>query len=139
MKRARFTLGLSSSSVVARTEEELSPNVNRALFIRAHVNRRIPIEVELLLAVFGKRLDGASFVGEAIHSANFAALRFGIDVSGIGGIGKHPETVAAKHVFPTGVAHAARIRGISHPGTVVLQAAVNMIRIIIVHADVVEL
>src|SRR6266478_5766139 len=113
--------------MVVRAEQEFSANVNRALFIWAHVNRRIPIEAQLFLTVQRQGLDRPTFVCEAIDSANLAALRFGVDVSGIGGIGKHPETVAAKHVFPAGIAHTAGIRGISYPGTVVLQAAVNVI------------
>ena len=75
----------------------------------------------------------------AIHPADVAALVLGVEVIGIGRIGKHPETVAAVHVFPLRVGDSAGILRFAHPRTVVLQSAVDAIRIGVVHADVIEL
>ena len=79
------------------------------------------------------------FVGVAIHAADLAALGFGIDVGRIGGVFEHPEAVAAEHVFPARIGDAAGIGRIAHPRAVVLQAAIDVIRIGVVHADVIEL
>ena len=87
----------------------------------------------------GIGLDGAGFVRVAIHAADLAALGFGIDVVRIGRVFEHPEAVAAEHVFPARVADAAGIRRIAHPGAVVLQAAIDVIGVRVVHADVIEL
>ena len=125
--------------MITRPEQKFCADVDGALLIGAHVNRGVPIEAQLLLAIFGKRLDRPTFVGEAIHPANLTALRLGIDISGIAGIREHPETVTAEHIFPARVTYAAGVRGVSYPGAVVLQPTVNMVGVIVIHADVVKL
>ena len=62
-------------TVITRTEEELRADIDSSFFIRTHVYRRIPIEVQLLLAVVRKRLDRPGFVGVAVDTANFSSLR----------------------------------------------------------------
>ena len=75
----------------------------------------------------------------AIDAAEFPALRFRIDVVRVGGIFPRPEAVAAVHVLPTRVGDAARVGRIADPGAVVLQAAVDVIGLGVVDADVIEL
>ena len=81
----------------------------------------------------------ADLMRVAVDAADLAALGFGIEIVGIGGIFKYPEAIAAEHVFPARVGDAARIRRIAHPGTVVLQAAINVVRVGVVGTDMVEL
>src|SRR5207237_4824619 len=50
-----------------------------------------------------------------------------------------PEAVAAVEVLPALVGDAARIRRVARPGAVVLEAAVHLVRVLCVHAHVVEL
>ena len=56
--------------MVARPEQELGANVDRAFLVRAHVNRRVPVETKLFLVVVGKRLDGPYFQRVPIDPAN---------------------------------------------------------------------
>ena len=78
-------------------------------------------------------------MGIAVDAANLATLRFGVDVGRIRRVFEHPEAIAAIHVFPSGIGHTARIRRVSYPGAVVLETAVDVIRIGVVHAYVIEL
>ena len=41
--------------VIARTEQKLRADVDRALFVGAHVDGRVPVEAQFLLAIFGHR------------------------------------------------------------------------------------
>ena len=75
----------------------------------------------------------------SIYAPDLAALVFGINVIRICGIGEHPETIAAVHVFPLRVGDAAGILRFAHPRTVVLQTAIDAVGIVIVHADVIKL
>ena len=59
-----------------------------------------------------------------------AALVFRVEVVGVGRIGEHPEAVAAVHVFPAAVGDAAGVGGIADPAAVVLQAAVDVVRVL---------
>src|ERR1700680_3235646 len=60
-------------AVVARTEQKLRANINSPLFIGAHVNGSVPVKAQLLLAVFGKRLEGSCLVRVAIYAPHLAA------------------------------------------------------------------
>ena len=130
---------LPGLAVIARAEHELRADVDGALLIRTEHQRRVPIEAQLRLAVPRVRLNGARFVRDTVHPLDFPALRLHIDVSRVGGIFPHPEAVAAAHVLPARIAHAAGIGRIAHPATVVLQTAVHAIRLGIIRADVIEL
>src|SRR5262249_10645891 len=77
--------------------------------------------------------------GGGMVAADVAALRLRVHVLGIGGMAHDPEAVAAIQILPTLVADAPRVRGVAHPGAVVLQPAVDLIRILAIDADVVEL
>ena len=74
-----------------------------------------------------------------IYPTDLAALVFGIDIIGISRIGKHPKPIAVEHVFPARVSNAAGILRVAHPRTVVLQPAVNAIRIVVIDADMIKL
>ena len=75
----------------------------------------------------------------SIYARDLAALIFGVNVIGISGIGEHPEPVAVVHVFPLRVGDAPGILRFAHEGTIVLQAAIHAIGIVIVEADMIEL
>ena len=126
-------------AVIARAEEELGADVDGPFFVGAHVNGSVPIESQLAFPVIRPGMQITRLMRVAIHSANFAALRLGVEIVGIGGILEHPEAVAAEHVFPARVAHAAGIRRVAHPGAVILQAAVDAVGVGVVGADVIEL
>src|SRR6202035_6097878 len=72
-------------------------------------------------------------------AADAATLVFGKDVVRIGSVGEYPEAVAVEHVFPARTGDAARIGGVTYPGAVVLQAAVDVVGVGVIEADVVEL
>src|SRR5260370_16759380 len=63
-------------AVVARTEKKLRANINSPLFIGAHVNWSVPVKAQLLLTVFGKRLEGSRLVRIAIDTPDLSALGF---------------------------------------------------------------
>src|SRR5205085_7334689 len=96
-------------SVIARAKQKLRADVNRSVLRRAHLNRRVPVVAQLAFLVIGQWLNAARLVRLAIDAADVAALRFGIDVIGIGRICKYPESVAAIDVFPTVVGDSSRI------------------------------
>src|SRR5580658_2953642 len=75
----------------------------------------------------------------AIDPADRPALRFGVNIIRVRRIFPSPKAVPAEHVFPTRIADAAGIRRIAHPTAVVLQTAIDVIRLGIVYADVIEL
>src|ERR1700680_1901472 len=115
--------------MVARAEQELRSDVNSALLIRAQVNRRVPVEAQLAFAIALLGLDATRCQRRLIYASDVATLRFGIDVRGIGGIRKDPESISVVEIFPAAVGDAAGIGGIAHPRTVILQAAVHMVGI----------
>src|SRR5438067_13672985 len=78
-------------------------------------------------------------MGVAIYPPDGTALLLGVEIIAIGRIGEHPEAVAAEHVFPLRVVDAAGILRLAHPRAVVLQPAVNLERIFVVEADMIEL
>src|ERR1700730_14866761 len=91
-------------AVVTRTEQKLRANINSPLFIGAHVNWSIPVEAQLLLTVFGKRLDGPCLVRVAIDAPNLAALGFRVKISWIRRDFEHPKTITTVHIFPARIA-----------------------------------
>ncbi len=125
-------------ALVARAEQELRAHVERALLVGREVQRRVPVEAQLL-ARARLRLDVARLVRVLVHARDRAALVFGVEVVGIGRVGEHPEAVAAVHVLPAAVGDAAGIGRVAHPAAVVLQAAIDVVRILVVDAHVVEL
>ena len=66
--------------MVARPKQKLRADVDRPFFIGTHVNRRIPVEMQLLLFIERKRLNRANLVRVAIYPAKLAALQLGINV-----------------------------------------------------------
>src|SRR5260370_26683789 len=125
--------------MVARAEQELRANIDRALLIGDHVNWSIPIEAQLPFSIVWLRLNKLAFQREPIDSPNKAALRFGINIACIGRIGKYPETISAKNIFPVAIVEPARILRVAHPNAVVLQPAEYVIGVGVVHTDVIEL
>src|SRR6266404_6194444 len=125
--------------MIARPKEELRANVNGAFLVRAEMDWRIPVEVQLLLVVLRLRLDVAPAQRVPVNSGNFAALRFRVNVIRICRVFKYPKTVTTVNVFPARISDAAGIRRIAHPNAVVLQAPVNVIWLRVVYAHVIEL
>ena len=78
--------------------------------------------------------------GVAVRTDDAAALRFEVDVVlRCNRIGEHPEAVAASERFPLRIGDAAGITRRRDPAGVVLQTAIDLIRILVVHGDVIEL
>src|SRR5206468_3244593 len=50
-----------------------------------------------------------------------------------------PKTIAAVEIFPTIIRDSAGIFLIAHPGTIVLKTTVDLVRVLVVDADVIEL
>ena len=100
---------------------------------------RVPVESQLALSVVLFRLDQTAFERDPIDSPNKAALRFSVNIVCIGRIGKHPESVSSKNIFPAAIGDSARVLRIAYPHAVVLQPAKNVIGVGVVHAHVIEL
>src|SRR5262249_38853927 len=98
----------------------------------------IPVPAQLLLIV-GLGLNIAPFVSVTIYPTDITTLVFSIDIIGIARIGEGKESVAIPHVFPSRVSDAPRILGIANPAAVVLQSAVDVIRIVVIDTDVIKL
>ena len=124
--------------MVGRAEEELRADVHHALLRRTGRDRRVPVEAQLLLVV-GLRLDVARGHRAPVDAADEAALRLDVDRLRIAGVRHRPEPVAAVEVFPALVGDAAAVGGVTDPGAVVLQSAVDVVRVGVVHGHVVEL
>src|SRR6202022_5111725 len=101
-------------------------------------DRRVPVESKLLL-VTRLRLDVARGARPAVDPPDVAALRFRIPRLGVGRIDERPETIAPVQVFPPRVRDAARVRRVADPRAVVLQPAVDLVRILCVETHMVEL
>src|SRR3982074_399148 len=87
---------------IARAEQELRSNVNCPLIflVGAHVDWRVPVEAQLLLAIIRPGFKTATLVGMPIYAAYLAALRLGVNVVGIGSIFERPETITAENILP---------------------------------------
>src|ERR1700722_6766162 len=120
-------------------KQELRPDIDGSLLLWTHMHRRVPVEAQLLFAVVRFWLDEARLQSEPIDAGDKAALRFRINVTGIGWIRKRPESVSAAKIFPPAIGNPAGILGVAHPHAVVLQPTKNVIRISIVRAHVIEL
>src|SRR5207244_7445855 len=106
--------------------------------VRREGDRRVPIVTELLV-VIRTRFDVTRFVRIAIHAPDLAALILRVNVTGVGWIGEHPEAVTVVHIFPAMVRDPAGILRITDPRTVVLEPAVNSIRVFIIQTHMVKL
>src|SRR4029077_18424581 len=74
-----------------------------------------------------------------MNAANISALRFRVNIIGVRRIRKNPEAVSAEKVLPAIVGYPARILRVTNPRAVVLQSSKNVIRIRLIHADVIKL
>ena len=74
-----------------------------------------------------------------IHPADVSALIFRINVVGISRVDEGVKAIAVEDIFPARVGNAARVLRVADPTTVVLQTAINPIRISVVNAHVVKL
>ena len=75
----------------------------------------------------------------AIHAPDLAALILRVNVTGVGWIGEHPEAVTVVHIFPAMVRDPAGILRITDPRTVILEPAVNSIRVFIIQTHMIKL
>src|SRR5438067_445939 len=124
--------------MVAAAEQELRADVDGALLIGRERDRRVPIVAQLLL-VPALGLDIALLERLAVDPRDVPALIFGVSEVGVRRIGEGPEAVAAEQILPAAVGDAAGIFLIADPRAVVLQAAVDLVRVLVVGADVIEL
>src|SRR5207253_11377258 len=124
---------------VARAEEILRTDIHRPVASRTDVDGSVPVEAQLFFLVTRQRPDPARFMSLPVDATDLAALILGVDVGRIGGIGEHPESVAAVHVLPAAAGDSAGILRVADPRAVVLQATIDMVGTIVVEAHVVEL
>src|SRR5437879_10990600 len=75
----------------------------------------------------------------AIHAHDPAALLLRVKVTGVGWIGEHPEPVTVVHILPAMVRDPAGILRITDPRTVILEPAVNSIRVFIIQTHMIKL
>src|SRR5689334_4262065 len=125
--------------MIARAEEELRADINGAFFIRAHMDWRVPVEMQFLFVVLRLGFNAYADQRVAVDPANRSALGLRIDIIRVCRVFEYPESVAAVDVLPARIRNASGIRRISNPRAVVLQPAVYVVRVRVVHAYVIEL
>src|SRR5579863_277837 len=125
--------------MIARAKQELGSDVNRSLFVRTHMNRRIPIESQLPLSII--RLWSYAAIGERtpVYPRDISALRLRIRIIGVRGIWENKEAIPPAQILPSAIRYPSGIGRISYPVTVVLHPAIHVVWIRIVHAHVIEL
>src|SRR4029077_8163210 len=124
--------------MVARAKEKLGADIKCPFLVRRKRHWGIPIPAQFFLVV-RLGLNVALFVGMPIYPADIPALILRINVVEIARIGKSKETISIVQVFPAAIGDPAGILRVPDPATVVLQAPIDSIRILVVHADMVEL
>ena len=120
--------------------DELAAEVDRLVNERIGGDGGVPVEAQLhILRVL--RLQKISMTGNQIDARDISLLRHREGVSGIAGIDHHIKSVAEEELLIIRIADAPVAPDISRPlpGTVVLHAAVNVVRIIQIHTDMVVL
>ncbi len=100
---------------------------------------RVPVEAQLGLAGLGVRPDLLDLARRAVVAEQVAALVLGVDVLLLDGVREGVEAVAVADVLPVPVLDAACRAGRPHPGPVVLEPAVDVVREAHVGAHLVEL
>ena len=74
-----------------------------------------------------------------VHSADFAALSFRVEICRIRRVLSTSRSRRRRTCFPIGIADATGVRRVADPGTVVLQTAIDPIRVRVINAYVIEL
>ena len=131
---------LPARTLVAAPVHELAADVDGGRVEGIGGEGRVPVEAERL-ALRSRGADGLALAGDPVEALEVAALRRRIAVARIARIRRRHEAVPAHHPVPVGVhdpAPAPDIRG-PPPGAVVLEAAVDVERHLVVDLDVVEL
>src|SRR5207253_3019814 len=90
-----------------RAEDVLRADVHDARVVAGEDERRVPVEAEFLVLLYGLRADEAALAGAHIASADGPALAFGINEVRVGGIDAAHEAVAAADEQPVLVHRAA--------------------------------
>ena len=85
--------------MIARAEQELRAEIDRARLIRTQSDRRIPVKAKVRVTRPWQWLDLLRFARGLAEARDLAALVFGIGVIGIGG-SRSPETVADTDLSP---------------------------------------
>src|SRR6266513_1283566 len=114
--------------MIARAKQKLRADVNGPFLVRRKRDRRVPIVAKFLI-VIRPRFDVARLVRATIYSPNLAALILGVNEICVSRVWEHPEPVAAVHILPAMIRDSAGILRIANPGAVILQSAINPIRI----------
>ncbi len=121
---------------VGRTVQVLRADVEPA---GARRHRRVPVEPQPGLARRRQRLDVLAVSRAQVQPVQVSSLPLEVDDVGVVRIAHRGEAVAAAQVLPVAVLDAAGRFARPAPGAVVLQAAVDPVRLRVVHADAVEL
>src|SRR5262249_23766765 len=130
---------LPALSSIARAKEKLRADVDRARLRRRDVDRRVPVEAVLGLAFAGRGFDVLQLPGRLACTEGPPALALAINEVLVGRIEEGPEAVAEVKRGPLRLRNPSGIAGRSVPDEVVLQTAVEVVRIGRVCADMVEL
>ena len=126
-------------AVVAGAVQILGSEIERGLVVRAQRHGRVPVEPQLLEPV-RLGLDVPLLQGVAVHPGDGAALRLPVQVVfRVRRVGIDEEAVATHERLPAAVGDPARIGAVADPVGVVLQAAIDLVGVLHVEADMVEL
>ena len=128
-------------AAVRRSENPIGREIDRVVVVRRDDNRRIPIEAVLLLARRRLRLDRSLLAGFHFQARDKTLLRLDIHDRRVSRVHDRIETIAATDAIPVVVGDALRVQRAARAGptAVVLQAAVNPKRFLIVERDFIEL
>ena len=126
-------------AVIARPKQELPAQINSSRMVGARMDRRIPVKAKVRFSSPWQRLDVPRLPGALAEARNSSALVFHIGIVGIGRIGECPKAVSHADHAPRAVRDSIDTARWSHPCAIILQAAVDVVRIGHVIAHVIEL
>src|SRR5580693_2810266 len=97
--------------------------------VLTHMNRGVPVKTKLWLVRSRQRLDVSRLSRRLPKARDHPALIFRIGIIGVRRVGEGPEAVTSADHPPVSIGDSIHGARRSHPGTVILQSAVDVVRI----------
>ena len=126
---------------IGRFEQPIAAVIDSAWIMRRDKHRAVPVELIAPFPLLRHRSYRPLLSCLRIEAEEVAVLGFGVDDSRVGGVYLDIEPVSAPYPEPFVIGNSLAIHGSAgtSPAPVVLQAAVNVIGLPHIHADLVEL
>ena len=126
-------------STVVGAHQILTTQIEAVGHIGAQGHGGIPVKAQLFIAGHRKRFDITHLTFfNIITPYALGSLHLGVHI-GLGRMAVHPEAIACSYAGPVARLDAARAGRWTKPATIVLQTAIHIIRLFVVHAYMVKL